>query len=122
MHRYAILACFGRSDSRKEPCEHGDASREFWLEVLPKADLWHEQTGSLHLAYHGDEAQVLAEFAAGKDSGCEMLTPQQVVERSPAVKPGGLVAGLWSPTETCVDPASDCAAARLVGAGVWRAL
>ena len=38
-------------------------SRESWLEVLAASRLWHEQTGSLHLAYREDEAQVLAEFA-----------------------------------------------------------
>jgi FAD dependent oxidoreductase TIGR03364 len=79
-------------------------SREFWLEVLPKADLWHEQTGSLHLAYHADEAQVLEEFVGSRESGCELLSARQVIDRSPVVKTQGLVAGMWSATETCVDP------------------
>ena len=38
-------------------------SREIWLEVLRAADLPHECRGSLHLAYHEDEAQVLHEYA-----------------------------------------------------------
>jgi FAD dependent oxidoreductase TIGR03364 len=83
------------------------ASRGFWLEVLTAADLWHRQTGSLHLAYHEDEAQVLAEFAAeatGHGYECQLLTPDEVSRRSPAVKTSGLRAGLWSATETCVDP------------------
>ncbi len=79
-------------------------SREFWLDVLSRADLWHEKTGSLHLAYEPDEAQVLAEFSGQAESGCELLTPAQVAARSPAVKTAGLLAGMWSPTETCVDP------------------
>ena len=79
-------------------------SREFWLEVLGRADLWHEQTGSLHLAYEPDEAQVLAEFCGKPENGCELLTAEQVAARSPAVKTAGLLAGMWSPTETCVDP------------------
>jgi len=82
-------------------------SREFWLQVLPAADLWHEPVGSLHLAYQEDEAQVLAEFveqahAAGVD--CQLLSADEVVRRSPAVVRAGLRAGMWSPTETCVDP------------------
>jgi D-hydroxyproline dehydrogenase subunit beta len=82
-------------------------SREFWLQVLAASGLWHEQSGSLHLAYHEDEAQVLAEFTAGAaDSGqaCELLSAAQVAARSPAVNTDRLVAGMWSPTEVCVDP------------------
>src|SRR6478736_4119614 len=39
-------------------------SLETWLEVLRAAGIWHDRAGSLHLAYHEDEAQVLAEFVA----------------------------------------------------------
>src|ERR1700749_1790284 len=37
-------------------------SREFWAAVAPRADFWHEPAGSLHLAYHPDEWQVLPEL------------------------------------------------------------
>jgi D-hydroxyproline dehydrogenase subunit beta len=82
------------------------ASREFWLQVLSASGLWHEQSGSLHLAYRPDEAQVLAEFTAAADESyrCELLTTAQVAARSKAVKTADLIAGMWSPTETCVDP------------------
>ncbi len=79
-------------------------SRELWLELLPKAGLWHERTGSLHLAYHEDEAQVLAEFAQRGDAEVQILSAAQVAERSPAIRSAGLKAALWSRTETCVDP------------------
>jgi FAD dependent oxidoreductase TIGR03364 len=82
-------------------------SRDFWLEVLRSSDLWHETVGSLHLAYRQDEAQVLWEFivrAASDGYVCELLTPDEVARRSPLVKTAGLLAGLWSPTEICVDP------------------
>ncbi|MCW3096248.1 MAG: dependent oxidoreductase [Chthonomonadaceae bacterium] len=82
-------------------------SREIWLEALQQSGIWHERTGSLHLAYHEDEEQVLREFAAeASHSGyqCALLTPAQIQERSRAVHPDGLRAGLWSPTEVCVDP------------------
>ncbi len=83
------------------------ASRGYWLEVLKASGLWHHACGSLHLAYREDEAQVLAEFAeraAAAGDACQLLTPAEVVGRSSAVKPAGLRAGLWSPTEICVDP------------------
>jgi FAD dependent oxidoreductase TIGR03364 len=82
-------------------------SLAIWTEVLQAAELWHERVGSLHLAYREDEAQVLREFtreAAERDVDCAFLDPPQVLARSTAVKPEGLIAGMWSPTETCVDP------------------
>lgn len=82
------------------------ASREYWLQVLAASELWHDQSGSLHLAYRQDEAQVLGEFTAAADDSyqCELLTAAQVAARSSVVKTAGLVAGMWSPTEICVDP------------------
>jgi FAD dependent oxidoreductase TIGR03364 len=79
-------------------------SRELWLEVLAASGLWHRRCGSLHVAYHEDEAQVLREFVDAADRPCELWTPAQVVARFPAVVPAGLKAGLWSPAELAVDP------------------
>jgi FAD dependent oxidoreductase TIGR03364 len=80
-------------------------SLEIWTDVLRASGLWHERTGSLHVAYHDDEAQVLREFATGAaDRGCALLTAAQVQARFPAVRPENLRLGLWSPVETCVDP------------------
>jgi FAD dependent oxidoreductase TIGR03364 len=82
-------------------------SREFWLEVLAKSGLWHEQTGSLHLAYRDDEAQVLREFGqemAAQGENVELLRPEQVRQHTTAVKSNGLRLALWSPHEVCVDP------------------
>jgi D-hydroxyproline dehydrogenase subunit beta len=82
-------------------------SLAIWSEVLEAAGLWHERAGSLHLAYREDEAQVVREFTQGSAEGeidCALLDPSQVLARSSAVRPDGLIAGMWSPTETCVDP------------------
>src|SRR5262245_12594233 len=37
-------------------------SREIWLDVLSASGLWHDRSGSLHLAYHELETAVLREF------------------------------------------------------------
>jgi len=82
-------------------------SLEAWLSVLHSSGLWHERTGSLHLAYREDEAQVLQEFVRDSDNieaDCEFLSPQKVLECSEAVRPEGLIAGMWSSTEVCIDP------------------
>jgi FAD dependent oxidoreductase TIGR03364 len=82
-------------------------SLEIWREVLADAGLWHDPAGSLHLAYREDEAQVLREFAAqSARTGfpVALLTADEVAARSSAVRLEGLQAGLWSPSEICVDP------------------
>jgi FAD dependent oxidoreductase TIGR03364 len=82
-------------------------SLEIWVEVLREAGLPYLQSGSLHLAYHEDEAQVLREYAAlSQVAGepVELLTASRIEERSRAVKREGLQAALWSAGETCVDP------------------
>lgn len=84
-------------------------SRALWLEMLRDAGLWHDPVGSLHLAYRDDEAAVLREFAAtaaGQGYDVTLLTPYEVSTRSPAVRREGLICGLWSATEICVDPRS----------------
>jgi FAD dependent oxidoreductase TIGR03364 len=82
-------------------------SRDVWVEVLQAAGLWHDPGGSLHLAYHEDEAQVLRELAAlaaPEGRPCEVWSPARVAARFPAVRADGLRAALWSPTEVTVDP------------------
>src|ERR1041385_9079085 len=39
-------------------------SREVWRGVLQASGLWYAESGSQHLAYREDEAQVLGEFVA----------------------------------------------------------
>jgi D-hydroxyproline dehydrogenase subunit beta len=82
-------------------------SLEVWTEVLRSSGLWHAHTGSLHLAYHDDEAAVLREFADGPgraEIGGSILSPAEAIERCPNVRSTGLRCGFWSPAETCVDP------------------
>ncbi len=82
-------------------------SRSIWLEALRDSGLHYRETGSIHAAYQQDEAAVGKEFAAkapplGVD--CAWLAAEEVLARSHALSPDGLVGGLWSPTELTVDP------------------
>jgi FAD dependent oxidoreductase TIGR03364 len=82
-------------------------SRDIWLEVLPAAGLWHRRSGSLHLAYREDEAAVLQEFIAAASSNgfdCEWHDAAQITSMSAGVNPEGLLGGMWSVAEVCVDP------------------
>lgn len=81
-------------------------SREIWSEITHEAGLWLNPNGSLHLAYHADEKNVLEEFIElYKDAPYKfkLLTPAEVKESLPAVKPTGLKAALWSQTEATVN-------------------
>jgi len=82
-------------------------SREIWLEVLKEAALPHSAAGSLHVVYREDEADVVREFAElapGLGYRCRLLRAANVLERSRAVRPDGLLGGLWSDSEVTVDP------------------
>ncbi len=82
-------------------------SRELWMEALEASKLPYLPTGSLHVAHHDDEADVLREFAEigpGAGYACEWLEPNHVIERSHAVRDEGLKGGLWSAGEITVDP------------------
>jgi D-hydroxyproline dehydrogenase subunit beta len=84
-----------------------ERSLQIWLDVLRSSGLWHERTGSLHLAYRDDEAQVLEEFAREcRQHGqpVERLRPAEVVQRASAVVVNGLRLGIGSHLEVCVDP------------------
>ncbi|MFN7116464.1 MAG: FAD-dependent oxidoreductase, partial [Saprospiraceae bacterium] len=82
-------------------------AREVWLDLAQKAGFWAKPWGSLHLAYHEDELHVLEEFiATTRQVGykCQMLTPEEVISRSPMVNPVGLEGAMYSATEVNVDP------------------
>ncbi len=82
-------------------------SLEIWREVLEESGAWHERSGSLHLAYHPDEEQVLKEFAEEANSDgfpCHWIKPEDVKKRSRHVKAQGLLGALYSENEICVDP------------------
>lgn len=88
---------------------HGIAlrSREIWLEALNAAQLNYRPTGSLHVAHHDDEADVLREFAEiGPPAGyaCRWLDKEATLGRSHAVQEKNLRGGLWSDIEMTVDP------------------
>ncbi len=82
-------------------------SREAWLELGRDAGLWVNACGSIHLAHREDEWAVLEEFAhaaPGLGYNCELLTREEVLSRSSAANPDGLLGGLFSPAELGVNP------------------
>jgi FAD dependent oxidoreductase TIGR03364 len=82
-------------------------SRELWLQLQKDSGIWVNECGSIHLAHRSDEWAVLAEFAERAPAlgySVRLMTAEEVLAASPAANPQGLLGGLWSPTELCVDP------------------
>ena len=87
-------------------------SRDIWSEVAEQAGFWINPCGSLHLAYHPLEIEVLKEFAdlAWKDeeNRGSLIGPKEALQYSSLIRPessSGELKGAWySQTEACVDP------------------
>jgi len=77
-------------------------SRGLWGEVLTAAGLSYFSTGSLHVVYRDAEAAVAREFCEVAPKlcySCEWLNAADVLARSQAVLPDGLLGATWSTTE-----------------------
>ena len=80
-------------------------SKAIWKQVCDEAGIWYDEVGSLHLAYHDDELQVMAEYVDLNQNtrSCKLLTPTQTLQKSEAVNPLGLKGALWSADEMIVE-------------------
>jgi glycine/D-amino acid oxidase-like deaminating enzyme len=82
--------------------ERAIRSRNIWQEISNTGAFPCEQTGSLHLAYNENEWNVLQELHEQfrQERPVTLLTPEQVVEKSPAVVPrsNSQVTGLFTGT------------------------
>jgi FAD dependent oxidoreductase TIGR03364 len=77
-------------------------SRTHWKNIADQAGIWHSENGSLHLAYHEDELNVLQEFVslyADAPYDCRLVSPADISKLSPAVNQQNLKGGLFSLTE-----------------------
>jgi FAD dependent oxidoreductase TIGR03364 len=85
-------------------------TRQIWSEVAEQAGIWLKPNGSLHLAYHDDEWDVLNEFAEMyKDDAYDitLLNPNQAVlhsMKSKSIRTDHLKGVLWSTSEATVNP------------------
>jgi FAD dependent oxidoreductase TIGR03364 len=97
-------------------------SKSIWLQICYEAGIWHEESGSLHLAYHDDEFQVISEYVEANQTSrdCSILSPAQTLQKSPGVNPKGLKGALWSSNEMIIESreAITQVAAYLGGKGV----
>jgi len=85
--------------------ERAMLSRSIWKEICIEANIWHNEVGSLHLAYEEDELDVMKEYveANKQHRDCALLTPAQALGKSAAVNPGNLKGAMWSGEEMIIE-------------------
>jgi FAD dependent oxidoreductase TIGR03364 len=85
--------------------ERAMLSRSIWKEICTEANIWHDEVGSLHLAYHDDELQAIKEYVEINQShrDCAFLNAEQAFKTSPAVNTNGLKGALWSGDEMIIE-------------------
>ncbi|WP_153798903.1 TIGR03364 family FAD-dependent oxidoreductase [Foetidibacter luteolus] len=80
-------------------------SKSIWKQVCDGAGLWYNEVGSLHLAHHPLEWQVINEFAEAyrPTRSVAAISPAEAVKKSGAVNSNGLLGALWSADEMIVE-------------------
>lgn len=82
-------------------------SRAIWMDLASKANFWLRPNGSLHLACHPLEKQVIEEFIATSDDALyniEWLDKNRTLEIGKGINPSSLLGALYSKTECLVNP------------------
>jgi FAD dependent oxidoreductase TIGR03364 len=79
-------------------------ARDIWAEVAPAAGIEVLHSGLAMPAYR-PEAEVVLEAFLGTPMGedCRLLTPDEAMDRAPALRREGMRAALWSPHELRVE-------------------
>jgi FAD dependent oxidoreductase TIGR03364 len=86
--------------------ERGLRGRSIWKEMCDATRTWYDEVGSLQLAYGLQEASVLSEFHEREKDirPLKLLEPEDAIRASQAVRPDGLVRGLYCAEDLIVDP------------------
>lgn len=102
IRNFGMVWLIGQTDGKL--FERGLRSKVIWKQVCQQAGLWLEETGSLHLAYHQQEWQVMNEVAAiYRHRNLKTFSKEETIQKSPAVNPNNLIGALWSPHETIIE-------------------
>ena len=105
IRNFGMLWPIGQPDG--ELYERAIRSKMIWKEIADSIGLWYDECGSLHVANNPDEWLVLQELEAafsGSKRPVQLLTKQVIENRFNGLQTQKLIGGLYSPTETIVDP------------------
>jgi len=81
-------------------------SKTIWKDIADSISFPYEESGSLHLAYHNDEWQVLQELHEiflDNQRPVSLINKEIITGKFDCVNPEGLLGGLYSDTEMIID-------------------
>lgn len=87
--------------------ERAIRSRNIWKDIADATNIWYEEAGSVHVAHHADEWEVLQELQENFSSAgrpVQLMDKNAISEKFAAVNTSGLLGGLYSATEMIIDP------------------
>lgn len=86
--------------------ERAMRSRAVWKQVCDDAKIWYDEAGSLHVAHHATEWQVLQELYGiySRERPWHILSAEEIGLQYNSVVTEGLRGGLFSTDELIVDP------------------
>src|SRR5450432_3298741 len=105
VRNFGMIWPIGQSSGKQY--ERAIRTRDCWKEIGNSGGLWFDPVGSLHLAYHDDEWQVIQElFELFRKQGrhVELLNKEQVIQKSNIANERNCKGGLYSHDEIIVDP------------------
>lgn len=103
IRNFGMVWPIGQPDG--EMYERALHSATIWKELCDDGAIWHEEVGSLHLAYNKEEWRVLCELAEiYRHRQYRLLLPAAAMQYSHSIVKDGLLGALYSPQELIVDP------------------
>jgi len=88
-------------------------TREIWKTIAAEANIWHQETGSLHLAYNAEEWQIIQELEnifKKEKRNVTLLDKNKISATYEHVNTDNLLGGLYSADEMLIDPREAIAA------------
>jgi len=82
-------------------------TKQIWKEIADSTNMWYDECGSIHLAYHQDEWEVLQEvneIFSSNDRDVKLIPPQKIGENFLGINQTNLLGGLFSESEMIVNP------------------
>jgi FAD dependent oxidoreductase TIGR03364 len=85
--------------------ERALVTKSIWKQVCNEANLWYEEKGSLHAAYHQLEEKVIQEFVAANKTirPVATLSAKEAAEKSEGLNTENLKCALWSQDEMIIE-------------------
>jgi FAD dependent oxidoreductase TIGR03364 len=109
IRNFGMILPVGQADGKY--FERAMRSGSIWKQICADANIWHDEVGSLQLAYKDDEWNVLQELSEiYKHRGYTLLNKEETVQKSPAIVQHNLKGSLYSKDEIIIDPRNAIAA------------